>query len=455
MKKTKILSKNMIQIISFILVLSNGISIANTCNSELGLLENWKTKLSSISDYNEWFDINIRILNENISNPIDSILYGTLVLAIEDVCNQNWQKALDKINVFIDNNRALDYAYHFRGLIHVKMQSIDLAFADFNKAVLLKPDNTLAYFNRGNMYEEKGQKERAFLDYTNAIRLNQHFALAYYSRGRIYIQMNEYENAIIDFDKAIDINPVLYLAYNDRAIVYKYLNQTHFAINDFNKAINIKPDYALAHFNKGNLLHELGQYKLAIKEYEKAAKIEPNNAGAYYNMGNSYALAGDSLQSISSYSRAIKIDPDYPLAYYNKAFLEEQLGLEKQAIESYLGYISKAQEYDREYVNYAKYRIKSLRKVKMHLSIIYAQHDSTAKTILSKLKSGNSFNELHNKYSLTSVKETTGWFFPGDLRVELEIIAMNLPIGEYSDIIKTNSVNFIIVKIDEQFFDAE
>ena len=58
-----------------------------------------------------------------------------------------------------------------RGLEAMRNENYDLAIADFNEVIRLKPDVPWAYFNRAVSYKRKGEYNKALVDYNEAIRL--------------------------------------------------------------------------------------------------------------------------------------------------------------------------------------------------------------------------------------------------------------------------------------------
>ncbi|MBM3150059.1 MAG: tetratricopeptide repeat protein, partial [Chloroflexi bacterium] len=62
---------------------------------------------------------------------------------------------------------------------------LDLAISDFNKAIELRPNYALAYFNRGITLQLKGDTMAAIADYNKAIQLSDNVALIEAARQRI------------------------------------------------------------------------------------------------------------------------------------------------------------------------------------------------------------------------------------------------------------------------------
>jgi tetratricopeptide (TPR) repeat protein len=104
------------------------------------------------------------------------------------------------------------------------MRSIEYnagAIVDYNKAIELNPDNSLAYNNRGAAKSNLGDKQGAIVDYDKAIELNPNYADAYYDRGLAYQKLRENQRALADFREAARLyqqqgNTTWYQKANDR-----------------------------------------------------------------------------------------------------------------------------------------------------------------------------------------------------------------------------------------------
>jgi tetratricopeptide (TPR) repeat protein len=93
--------------------------------------------------------------------------------------------------------------------------------------------------------------------------------------------------------------------------------------------------------------------------------------------------------------------------------------------------------------------------VKMRISIILVRTIPEAQSILKDLSAGANFAELARRFSIGPGKEEggdVGYFAPGDMQEELDSVAVNLKIGEFSRIIETGTGYFILLKTEENFF---
>ena len=93
-----------------------------------------------------------------------------------------------------------------------------------------------AYYIRGNAYLDKGKYDRVITDYNKAIELNPNFTLAYMNRGFVYLRKGNYDHAIEDGNKAVELKPDYPEAYSNRGEAWLHLQEWEKARSDLTAA---------------------------------------------------------------------------------------------------------------------------------------------------------------------------------------------------------------------------
>jgi tetratricopeptide (TPR) repeat protein len=91
------------------------------------------------------------------------------------------------------------------GDFQFNQQKFDEAISDYNKALELDPNYSLAYTNRGSAYLKKYQFDKAMADYNRALELDPSNAAAYFNRGLVYEIRGEHDKAESDLNMVIQI----------------------------------------------------------------------------------------------------------------------------------------------------------------------------------------------------------------------------------------------------------
>lgn len=109
-----------------------------------------------------------------------------------------------------------------------------------NNAIKLKQNNASYYNKRGLAYYHLGNYKSAIEDYNKAIRLKPDFSLAYYNRGCVYLKdPGQYKKAIEDFKKAIQQKPDYTEAYNNLGGIYFLQENRNLGCSNAQKACKL------------------------------------------------------------------------------------------------------------------------------------------------------------------------------------------------------------------------
>lgn len=181
---------------------------------------------------------------------------------------------------------------------------------DFDRAVLLYPQNKSYLFDRGNFVFEQGKFLDAISDFTQIIALDNGHTDARYMRGLSFVKMNEAGSAGRDF-----------AVLKKGAITKEQEAEVTRLANEY--------------FAKGLLQQEQKKYKDAITQYDNAIHITSDMATSWFRRGACYLMLGDTLMAIESYDIAIKQDPKYDEALYERGKIWFGLKKYEQAVKDY------------------------------------------------------------------------------------------------------------------------
>ncbi len=145
-------------------------------------------------------------------------------------------------SIAISLNPNLSRVYVCRAFAYGLKEDYDRAIADFNLALQIDPNDSLAYlyyFGRGYAYGSKRDIDRAIADYNRALQLDQSFAEAYTARGLAYALKGDLDRAIADYNQALHIDPRNSVAWYFFGIVYKAKGDKFRARRSFQKALEL------------------------------------------------------------------------------------------------------------------------------------------------------------------------------------------------------------------------
>src|SRR5580704_2638576 len=103
--------------------------------------------------------------------------------------------------------KNLAIVFNNRANAWYRKQHYDKAMTDYDRAVLLDPQNPHAYVGRGNVYDDLGDRDHAIADYDRAIELDPDNANVFYNRGLTYRRKGDNDRALADLNQSIRLNP--------------------------------------------------------------------------------------------------------------------------------------------------------------------------------------------------------------------------------------------------------
>jgi len=215
-----------------------------------------------------------------------------------------WYKKKDYDKAIIDYNKAIEInpeneeVYLLRGNTRYKKKDYDKAIIDYNKAIENNPENEEVYILRGNSWYFKEDNNKAMTynnaieDYEKAITINPDYTLAFYNKAQANVARKKYKDAIRDFNKVICLDPNYTDIYVSRGNIKRVHNGDYDgAIADYTDALKININDENAYYYRG-----LGYYNKALnrtnidlikskQDFEKYLTLtnkEKNNDGEKY-----------------------------------------------------------------------------------------------------------------------------------------------------------------------------
>jgi hypothetical protein len=153
--------------------------------------------------------------------------------------------------------------------------------------------------SRGMALERVDDLEKAREDYEKAIEVNPDYANAYNNRGNIRAKQKKYAEATADYNRAIYLDGQFIEAYCNRGMAKENLGDFAGAVEDFSKAIGLDAKYGDAYWRRGSLRERLGDYPGALADYDRVLAIDPESANKVMNFRNRAATLQKAAQRSS------------------------------------------------------------------------------------------------------------------------------------------------------------
>jgi len=164
-----------------------------------------------------------------------------------------------------------------RGNSHLDKGLLDLALADYNRAIQLNPSDSWAHNNRGTVYDRKKMLDHAIADYSKAVQLSPKYASAFRNRGRVYGKKGLYGLQKADYEKAVQLAPGYAAGLNSLAWLLATCKDANY--RDGKRAVELAlkavgTDYDPAYMDTLAAAYaEAGRWEEAAKTQEQALSM--------------------------------------------------------------------------------------------------------------------------------------------------------------------------------------
>ena len=121
--------------------------------------------------------------------------------------NEDWKTPQRLWQATVKVSPLSPRAHNNMGDVYCRGGRIELAVAEFKKAIELNPNYADACHNLANTYQSQGNFQEAIVYYQKAISFNPLLFESYYNLGIIYLDSGEWDKAIEKLDKAVQLRP--------------------------------------------------------------------------------------------------------------------------------------------------------------------------------------------------------------------------------------------------------
>ncbi len=173
-----------------------------------------------------------------------------------------------------NNKETLNYL----GYISTRFKKYDEAISYYKRAISLDPNYADAVHNLGVTYAEMEAWDEAIKCFKAALGNPVYStpAQAYSNLGYAYYRKGDFVNAEMSIKDALLRNPVFPMAMYIHGLIYIETHNDQLAIEEFKKAIGILPDYSDAHWELAKIYLRMGQKARALKHFEVVAEKDTN-----------------------------------------------------------------------------------------------------------------------------------------------------------------------------------
>lgn len=199
-------------------------------------------------------------------------------------------------------------AYIDRGGLFLDVDRIDLALADFEKAVELEPESAFSYANRALARISAGDIEAAKADVAKAQKLDSRNFVALHGVGLIAMREARFADAAAAFGRAADLQRDNLWAHRLRIDAFLAMNAYDEALREADEVERIAPGVQ-AHQTRAQIHRTQARHDEALAELDKALALAPGHDGLHLDRAFALAHAGRRQEADAALDRAVALAP--------------------------------------------------------------------------------------------------------------------------------------------------
>ncbi len=299
----------------------------------------------ALTDYNIYLEINPEHTEALFSRAVLRYKQGLYQFAKDDftkllrlppgetttVFFQRDAFASSTSKIFTTQGSNKAYLFNYLGLCELKLRNYKQALTNLDSAVRLNPGDADQFLNRGMVKEKDDDIKGAMEDYQRALSINPEHSLARHNLGVLTAAHGLPEDSEKLLLESIDRNPNL--PYPHAQLGYYRFNQGDFkgALEQYNQAVRIDSSDADYFLNRGLVKSKLKDYTGSLDDFSRAVLLRENFESAWFNRGNALTKLNRLQEANEDYTLAIFYNQTYGAAYYNRALNRNKLGQNEEA----------------------------------------------------------------------------------------------------------------------------
>ncbi len=235
--------------------------------------------------------------------------------------------ALDQLNRAVQVDPGLAHLYRLRARLHEERREPALALSDLERAIQREDTNSPYqvddHIDRGRLLLLSGKPAEALSSIDEALAIQQDHSAGQRLRAEALFRLGRFQDVIAAFDRYLETGKPLESVYRGRGLARAELGQYPGAIEDFTKALELHPT-SIVQAYRGWMHLTVDAPKLALRDFELAIELDTKNSDAYNGRGLSLARLGRHREALEDAEKALRLGPTSPRLLYNAARVHAQ-----------------------------------------------------------------------------------------------------------------------------------
>jgi tetratricopeptide (TPR) repeat protein len=196
----------------------------------------------------------------------------------------------------------------------------------FSDTLMKNPASWFSYSNRATYHANAGEDDLALADIESSLAIKPDEADALHLRGVIHLKRKRTAEAFADFDRSIALRPWRTDYLKNRCLAYRHVGQPDKALADADRLISLAPDDPANYLLRASLHLLREAYPAALADLQRALALDPEDADAWANRGLVYLRQGALPRAVADFNQALALNPDSAATLYNRGVANAAAG---------------------------------------------------------------------------------------------------------------------------------
>jgi protein O-mannosyl-transferase len=182
----------------------------------------------------------------------------------------------------------------------------------WSHAVAVTDRNFIAQDNLGGALLLLGKSDDAYAHFQAAAEINPQDPMSRSNLGAYFQEHGQLDKAITQYKRVIDLTSdpgLLSTTYANLGSAYRTLGDDEQARQDYDRALSLNPGQSNAYLGLGQLSEKQNKVDEAVTDYSRALELRPT-AGGFLILGHALEGAGRPADALAAYQQALKLSPD-------------------------------------------------------------------------------------------------------------------------------------------------
>jgi tetratricopeptide (TPR) repeat protein len=225
---------------------------------------------------------------------------------------------LDRAIALVGQTPDAAYPLYLRAKLHTEQDELEKAAAALKQAVTLQPDFGEAWSDLGQARKSLLDDPGAFASFQRAVEVNPDNAVSQYRLGAEHLRRGNAHDAVIHLQKSFQLDPGNQSTLNSLQLALRQDGQIEEAKRIKEKLVEVlrgidqqseKAFSALRLNNEGAALERAGNLPSAAQKYRAAVALDPGHVGIRVNFGVVLLRLGRWKEGLAELREALRRDP--------------------------------------------------------------------------------------------------------------------------------------------------